>query len=474
MRRNLTEMVEQGDSEQAMVQLARNYIEHLSPESSVFYIDDHFDPYWGKVEVLQGFSNVYHKAMEGTDHCFVHDSAGNPIFFSLRDGYHSFNEVLPYMAERLQGLVGEGRKVRLIFDRGGYDQKVFGKLGRMGIEYAVWAKGDKTDYEKLDLDYEEEEFEFRRNVPEKPRRVKIGVAEVKLGEGKKGMPKRKIVLRRPATRRMAKKQAYLYSAFVTNDGEGAKREWVEEMILRWRQECDFKVQSAEFGLDQITTYRSKGYREGAHEQIEEKSQGDVEGKEVANPALKPLRGRKRQLQTQIAKIDQQLGKRAFSRSELDLRTVSEVALQRGNRKLLGRRKQLGAELEQVIRQMKELPAKVSKLELLKERDIRRLDFRKKTVMDLLKVTARNARRMALGVLDKHYRNYRDQLDFLRRLIRCGGEVKMGTDGKVVVSLSRLNTPAENEIATAFLDEINGLEPVLLGADPIPIRFRLGA
>ena len=41
------------------------------------------------------------------------------------------------MAERLQRLLGEGRTVRVVFDRGGYDQKVFGQLGRMGIEYAV-------------------------------------------------------------------------------------------------------------------------------------------------------------------------------------------------------------------------------------------------------------------------------------------------------------------------------------------------
>lgn len=474
MRRNLTEMVERVDGQQAMVQLARNYIKHLSPESSTFYIDDHFDPYWGKVEVLQGFSNVYHKAMEGTEHCFVHDAAGNPIFFALRDAYHSFNEVLPYMAERLGRLVGEGRVVRMVFDRGGYDKKVFGELGRMGIEYAVWAKGDKTDYEKLDLGYEEEEFEFRRNVAEKPRRVKMGVAEVVLGEEKKGMPKRKIVLRRPATRRMAKKGPYLYSAFVTNDGEGSKRAWVQAMIFRWRQECDFKIESAEFGLDQITSYRTKGYREGAHQDIEEKSQSEVEAKEVDNPALKPWRRRKQKIKTQIAKIDEELGKRAFSRSELDLRTVSEVALQRGNSQLLRQRKQWVAELEQVIKRMKELAAKVDKLELLKERDIRRFDFRKKIVMDLLRVAAHNARRMALGVLDKHYRNYRDQVDFLRRLIRCGGEVNTGADGGIRVSLSRLNTPAENEIAKAFLDEINNLEPVLLGADPIPIRFNLRA
>ena len=474
MRRNLTEMVERVDGQQAMVKLARNYMNHLSPESSTFYIDDHFDPYWGKVEVLQGFSNVYDKAMEGMEHCFVHDAAGNPIFFSLRDEYHSFNEVLPHMAGRLQRLIGEGHALRMVFDRGGYDKKVFGKLGRMGIEYAVWAKGDKTDYKTLNLKYEEEEFEFRRNVPRKPRKVTMGIAELDLGEGKDGMPRRKIVLRRATTRRLAKKQPYMYSAFVTNDREAPKREWVEAIILRWRQECDFKMQSAEFGLDQITSYRTKSYREGAHEDIVEKSRSEVEAKQVDNPALKPWRRLKRQLKAEIARIDEQLGKRAFNHSELDLRTVAEVALQRGNRKLLRRRKQLTGEREEVIKQMKALPAKVSKLDLLKERDINRFDFRKKIVMDLLKVTAHNARRMALGVLDDHYRNYRDQLDFLRRLIHCGGDVKMSSSGVVTVTLSRLNSAAENRVATTFLEEINGLNPVLLGANAAPIKFRLRA
>ncbi len=472
MRRQLTELVEGMEGQQAMVALARNYIEHLSPESSVFYVDDHFDPYWGKAEVLEGYSNLYHKAMEGMEHCFVHDSAGNPIFFSMRDAYHSFNEVLPYMAERLQGLLGKGCRLRLVFDRGGYDQKVFRELGRMGIGYAVWMKGDKTDYEELALEYEEGEFELGGNEEGKPRRVKIEMAEVALA-GKWGMPVRKIVLRRVATRRLAKERQYLYSAFVTNDGEQPRREWVEAMILRWRQECDFKMQKAEFGLDQITTYRTKGYRAGAHEDIEEKSRSEVEGKVADNPELKPWRRQKQKLRSEIAKIDGELGKRTFSGQELDLRTVSEVALERRNRELLAGRKELASELAEVMERMQELPAKVNKLEVLKERDIQRFDFRKKVFMDMLRVTAHNARRMALKVLDKYYHNYRDQVDFLRRLIRSGGEVKLGGDGRITVQLSRLNTPSENQIATAFLDEINTLEPVLLGGDPIPIRFHLG-
>ena len=60
------------------------------------------------------------------------------------------------------------------------------------------------------------------------------------------------------------------------------------------------------------------------------------------------------------------------------------------------------------------------------------------------------------------------------MIRCGGEVKTGANGGITVTLLRLNTPAENQIATAFLNEINSFDPVLLGADPIPIKFRVRA
>lgn len=472
MRRHLNDAAAGADAEGMVLELASNYIEHLSPESSTFYVDDHFDPYWGKADVMQGFSHVYDRPMEGMEHCFVHDAAGNPLFFGLRDEYHSFNEVLPYVAGRLRRLVGKRDGLLMVFDRGGYDRKVFRKLGQMGIDYAVWAKGDKTKYRELGLEYEVEEFQFRRNEPGKPRSVHIGIGELECKANEKGEPVRKIVLMRRATRRLAKKQQYLYSALVTTDRQRTKRELVEAMIYRWRQECDFKMQAEEFGLNQITTYAMKGYNEGAHKEIEEFSEQETANKEASNPALKPLRGRKRQIKAEIAKVDEQLGKRAFSREELDLRTVSEVALKRGNAKLLRDRKKLVAELERVVKEMEGMPKKVKKLDLLKEQEMMRFDFRKKLLMDTVKVAARNARRMALKVLEPHYKNYRDQLDFLRRLIHAGGDVKLGGDGRVRVALTRMNTAAENRVAQAFLDEINKLDPALLGCAALPLKFRL--
>ncbi len=472
MRRQLDEAAGIAKGDELALGLASNYVEHLLPESSTFYVDDHFDPYWGKAEVLQGFSHVYDRPMEGMEHCFVHDAAGNPLFFGLRDEYHRFNEVLPYVGERLKRLVGDRDGLLMVFDRGGYDRKVFKKLGGMGLKYAVWAKGDKSNYRELGLDYDVEEFEFRRNKPDKPRRAHIGMAELKCVAGETGEPVRKIVIMRKATRRLSKSREYLYSAFVTNDDRRTKRELVEAMIYRWRQECDFKMQAAEFGLNQITTYAMKAYSKGAHKDIEEFEEEDVVRKEVDNPALKPLRRRKRRIQAEIARIDEQLGKRAFSGEELDLRTVSEVALNRGNARLLRERKRLMVDLERVRKEMDGMPRKVKKLDLLRAQEMKRFDFRKKLLMGTLKVAARNARRMALELLEPHYKNYRDQVDFLRRLIRAGGEVKLNGEGRVTVSLTGMNTTAENRVAQEFLDEINKLNPTLPGRGDLPLRFWL--
>lgn len=472
MRRKLGELVERVDTDRAMMKLARNYIDCLAPESRTFYIDDHFDPYWGKQDVLMGFSHVYDRAMEGTEHCFVHDSAGNPLFFGLRDCFHSFNQVLPYVAAKLKALVGGEERLHLVFDRGGYDKKVFNRLGLMHMDYSVWAKGDKTDYESLNLEYDEEEFLFKGNSPDKPRRVKMGISETSFEKGGRGGPTRKIILKRRAGRRLRKKQKYMYSAFVTNGERKGRRELTEEIILRWRQECDFKSESEEFGIDQITTYLMKEYCAGAAEDIRDMPREEVEGRQVKNPALKPLQRRKRQIKGEIAKIDEELGKRTFSEYEADTRTVAEVSLKPGNAKLLRERKKLAAELADVEKERAGLPKEVPMLDLVKKRSIMRFDFRKKLLMDTLKVAARNVRRMALGVLDRHYSNYRDQVDFLRRLIRSGGHVKLGRGGKILVTLSAMNMDWENKVAKAFLKDINSLKPVLLGGNPVSLEFRL--
>ena len=94
-------------------------------------------------------------------------------------------------------------------------------------------------------------------------------------------------------------------------------------------------------------------------------------------------------------------------------------------------------------------------------------------MDTIKVCARNARKMALEVLDHHYHNYRDQLDFLRRIIENGGYIKLNGMDTVIVEIVPFNTRAENMVLANFLKEINSMKSKMFGDNPYPIKFKVG-
>jgi hypothetical protein len=472
MRRKLNQAVERLDMEKISMRLAQNYLRHLSLGTDVFYVDDHLDTYSGKHKVLQGFSHVYDRMMEGIQHTFVHDRWGNPICFELRDNFNHFREYLPVMVKRVKGIYRGRRKPTFVFDRFGYDKKLFAQFDKpLGAYYIVWAKGDKTDYEREPLEFDEVEFHFRRNIPGRPRKVIMGIAELP-GLGAEGK-QRTIVLRRKTTRRIKEKKGYMYSSLVTNDTRRSKQEIVEHLIYRWREECDFKVEVNEFGIDQITSYMMEDYREDIFSGDDLLSSDFRQQKMMQNPMLRPLRWRKGKVKQEIAKIDQQIGKWAIAQAKNGEKTLSEAVGMKRNRVALERRGHLLRQLEEIEKKMASLPKRANRLECLIYGKFKRFNFSKKLIMDTLKVCARNVRKMALELFDHHYQNYRDQLDFLRRIIRNGGHIKLNRRGMVIVDIVPFDTKAENEVLTNFLKEINSAKPRMFGDNPFPIRFRVG-
>lgn len=472
MRRKLSEAVEQLDMEKISIKLAQNYLSNLSSGTDIFYVDDHLDTYSGKNKVLLGFSHVYDRMMEGIQHTFVHDRWGNPICFELRDNFNNFREYLPVMVKRVKSIYRGRRKPTFVFDRFGYDKKLFAQFDKpLGAYYIVWAKGDKTDYEKELLEFDEVEFHFRRNIPEKPRKVTMGIAELPgvRGEGKQ----RKIVLRRKTTRRIKEKKGYMYSSLVTNDMRRPKEEIVEHLIYRWREECDFKVEVNEFGIDQITSYMMEDYRKDIFSGDELLSSDFRQEKMMQNPMLKPLRWRKGKIKEEIAKIDQQIGKWTIAQTKNRERTISEAVELKRNKVALVRREHLKRQREEIEKKIASLPKRANRLECLIYGKFKTFNFSKKLIMDTLKVCGRNVRKMALELFDHHYQNYRDQLDFLRGIIKNGGHIKLNGRGMVIVDIVPFDTKAENEVLANFLKEINSAKPRMFGDNPLPIRFRVG-
>ncbi len=83
----------------------------------------------------------------------------------------------------------------------------------------------------------------------------------------------------------------------------------------------------------------------------------------------------------------------------------------------------------------------NRLQAMISGEYKTFNLSKKLVMDTLKLCAGNVRRMALEVFDNNYKNYRGQADFLRRIVRNGGHLKLNIPGKVVVNFSLFNVKA---------------------------------
>jgi len=466
-RRKLAAAVESLDTENISSALALNYLDNLSCGTDLFYVDDHLDTYTGKAKVLSGFSHIYDRMVEGALHTFVHDRWGNPICFTLRDNFATFKDYLPIMAGRIKKMYKK-KKLTFVFDRGGYDRKTFLKFDSIGSCYIVWAKGDKRDYSKEDLDFSQHTVCLKANTKNKPREAVLAIAELALEQ--KGQ--RRIVIRRKAERRSKEYKDCMYSSLVTNDMDRPAFEVVEAIIYRWRQECDFKIEKQEFGIDQITSYSMKDYK---NDLLQGSDLCDELGSErmMASPMLKPLRYAKDRIKREISKIDEKMGKWTFAQTKKRDRTIKEVAELKRSQSDLTKREELLFELKEVEAKMALLPKKINRLEYLISKKFKVFDFRKKLIADTLKVCARNARKMALEVLDKHYHNYRDQLDFLKRIITNGGHVKLNDKGTVIAEITPFNTKKENETLDSFLKEINSMKPHMFGEIPYPIKFRVG-
>jgi hypothetical protein len=470
-RRKLSNAIETLDTEKISTALAKNYLSNLSCGTDIFYIDDHLDTYCRKVKVLTGFSHIYDRMMEGAQHTFVHDRWGNPICFLLRDNFNNFKELLPVMVKRIKSIYKTKAKLTFVFDRGGYDKKLFSAFGRnLRSHYIVWSKADKVDYSKEDLKFEKVTIKFKRNTKDKPREVTLELAEI--ARTKKDRM-RKIVLRRKTKRRIAKYKNYMYSSLVTNDMDRPAKEVVEAIIYRWREECDFKIEVGQFGIDQITSYSMEDYKKDIFSSDDLLPPDLRQDKMMANPMLRPLRYRKGKIKRDIAKIDEKIGRWTFAQTKKRDRTIAQVAELKRNRTSLVKRESLMGQLKEIEAKMDSLPRYVNRLECLIYGKFKTFNFSKKLIVDTLKVCARNTRKMALEVLDHHYHNYRDQLDFLRRIIENGGYIKLNGSNIVTVEIVPFNTKAENAVLASFLKEINSMKPRMFGDNPYPIKFKVG-
>jgi hypothetical protein len=454
-----------------------------------FYFDPHTKHYTGEQNVLKGWCPQIRFADKAMHSDFIHTAQGAPIYFETTDNFADLRQrFLGVVARARQALQWPPEKVlTFIADRGVYGAEFFQKvIADPALHLITWEKGfvaqrwnpDKvmgrttiTRYRNSSTDLRSYQFEYFEGAWEKNPKLRQIVVQATDDKGRT-----------------------IQVAILTDDPKRAAAEIIKLMFQRWLQENDFKYLDKHFGINQITSYRSIEY---------EQLKSQVEDREVKSAARKALdlshKQATEQLKRNLLAEDQALQahqRRAQKRQELDQQLVKEASAstpqyealsrqaavlksadQRYETARLERRKRLDQNHQQIGEiqaQIEGTKAKESRLEVLIQDQMVRMDSQCKRLMDVLRITARNLFYQALQPFEKAYDNYRDDHDYFRNLTQSPGVLEVSAEQIVIHLLPRTNYGgALRKAVKLALEAINaeGLEhPCLPGRK---LKFRLG-
>jgi hypothetical protein len=420
LRRKLSELVSQSKASEFGTALARRWVEAGVIQSAYLYVDGHMKAYSGKRHLQEVWNSQRRMPLPAVHSYFVGDIEGRPLLFLTEELSANLAKAMPRVIEAIREVLGD-RRFCVIFDRGGYDGKLF-----------TWLTEEKIDfitYQRRDVSLPADSF-TRRETRFEGRRVRFMVAEDEIHIGGSG-PWRRIV---------------------TNIGSSLSTARIScLMFARWRQENFFKYMGEHHGLDNLVSY-------GADEADPTTL--------VPNPERKRLDRHITDLRRQAAKLKEELGDVLLDEPREQSRSAHGLKVSQGG--AVGKLRDLEKQIADAVDSRRPLPAKVPLAQSGRRRHVMRLEH--KAIVDRVKITAYNAEEWLLDRLVEHYPNPHDVRDLLRSFAQLSGEIRT-TGGVVEVTLDPPDTPIHRRALAGLVDDLNGLGATYPGTD-VPVRYRV--
>lgn len=430
LRRKLTALVAQGRAGELGVRLARRWVDVGLVGSAYLYVDGHVKLYTGKKRLQELWHAQRRMPLPGINTYFVGDGKGRPLLFVTEDVSPNLAKAMPRIVGAVRDVLGE-RRFCLVFDRGGFDGKLFSWLVQEGIDFVT--------YQRRRPELPSESF-VRREVRFEGRRIRLRVAEDQAWVNGSGPWRRVVVEGRrgqqvPILTSLGAKVAPARVACV--------------MFARWRQENFFKYARARQGLDELVSY------------LADPADPDAM---VPNPECAATDRRIAEARRQLNALRAQLGKAAL---EPD-RGRSLRGLKIAQRGAVGTMRELEARTDKLSAERKALPARVRIEDAGLDRQVMRAEA--KAIVDRIKISAYNAEEWMLDRLVTHYPNAHDARDLLRSFAQLSGTVETHAD-RVTVRLDPPDTPAHRHALRALVNDLNAIGATFPGTD-VAVTFRV--
>jgi hypothetical protein len=431
MRRKLKELVEQGRALDFQTLLARHWVEQGVIATAYLCVDGHVHSYSGKRKLSKVWSSQRRMPLPGLLTYFVNDLQGRPLLFLTEEANASLAAAVPKLVAEIRKVVMD-RRFTIIFDRGGYDGKLFKWLHQEGIAFITYQPGTPN--------LSPERFR-RRRCRFEGRRVHMSIAEDQVTVGGSG-PWRRIVVRTT--------DGHQTPILTSLPDTVAAVKIACLMFSRWRQENFFKYSKEHQGLDQLLGY---AWAEADASLM------------VANPERRQLERELADKRRELKELRAALGQAVLDEPRDSCRTVHGLKV--GQNGAVGMLRLLEIEVQRLAELRSALPPRVP-LQEAGRREVLRVEH--KAIIDRVKITAYNAEEWLLDRLLPHYANPNDVRALLRSFAELSGQLRTTAEG-MTITLDAPDTPLHRRALRGLCADLTQLRAPYPGTD-LPVIYQV--
>ena len=145
IRRKLAGLAAAGKAADLIMALARHHAAARPAALGFLYADGHARAYFGTRQVQKMHVARLKFPGPATEETWVTDAAGDPVFMVIAEPSASLAGQLRALLPDLRQVAGQGRRVTVCFDRGGWSPALFADITSAGFDLLTYRKGPAAD-----------------------------------------------------------------------------------------------------------------------------------------------------------------------------------------------------------------------------------------------------------------------------------------------------------------------------------------
>lgn len=448
IRRKLGELAAAGKAADLIMALARRHAAARPDTLGFLYVDGHARVYHGTRNVQKTHVARLKFPAPATMETWVTGQDGDPVFMVTAEPSDSLAGELRRLLPDLRAIAGQGRRVTVCFDRGGWSPALFADITTAGFDLLTWRKGPAPE---LPADT----FTTITCADDRGRQHQYDLADtavtLTIHDGpRKGQT---VSLRQVSRRVPARGGGTRQIHALTSRTDLAAGEVCWRLTSRWREENYFRYARTHFALDALDSHTATP---------------DDPGRKVPNPAKKTAAAQVRRAEILAAAAQAQ---RDASLAALRNPAPGQpVTITNQMINALDAPVQAAyRELEEADKAAAATPARIPLGALAP--DMMRLEAEVKQITHAIRMAAFNAETALARALDGRYARAGDEAyALIREALTTSGDIRPGP-GQLLIQLDPLTAPRRTQALAALCDQLNQAASRYPGTDLV-LRYEV--